>query len=658
MQECHGKVNIIPTNMEKYLSISINSVQFLDSMQFTGGASLDQLAKTLDNDEFHYLREEFGDDAEKFALIKKKGIFPYDYFDSFEKFEACELPPIDQFFNSLNDRECSAKDYEFAQLVWKTFDCQTFKDYHNIYLKGDVLLLADFFEKFRMTCLNNYGLDAAHYYSTPGLAWDAALKMTNVELELFDNEEMYTFMERSIRGGISVISKRHAKANNPGCKHFYPMQDLSWLIYLDANNLYGWAMSQPLPTHGFRWLSENDFPQQILNLREDASDGYIFEVDLEYPSELHNRHNDYPLAPERLEIDHDMLSPFQKSHFPLQKGVEVKLAPNLRNKENYVVHYRNLQFYLEQGLKVTKIHRVLAFKQSAWLKKYIDYNTNCRTIATSKFERDYYKLMNNAMFGKTQENLRNRVKVEVILCREIALKRVAKPNFERSQIVRDDLVIIQTKQPTLMLNKPVYVGFSVLELSKLLMFRFHYEKMLSKYGENIALCFTDTDSLLYHIIQDGSIYDDMQDDDDYDFSEYAFDHPLYNLKNKKVIGKMKDELNGIILEDFIGLRSKCYSLLFNGLVDENRLIDLEQRENQKTKGIKKNVKSAHLRHNHFKSVLGQLKTIVIKQNVIKSRAHTISTYHQTKVALSAFDTKRWIKDDNINTNAFGHYNNV
>ena len=661
LQKRHGKVRVIPTNMEKYLSIRVGRLQFIDSMQFTGGKSLDSLVKTLTNDkDFRYTKEAFPDE-EKFELVKKKGIFPYDFFDSPDKLNYT-FPKREQFFNTLGDKECSIEDYLRAKLVWNKFECKTFQDYHDIYLQMDVVLLADFFEMFRNTCMENYGLDAVHYYSAPGLAWDAALKMTKVRLELFDNEAMYTFMEKSIRGGISMISKRYAKANNKGCKEFDPLKPISYLIYLDANNLYGWAMSQSLPTHGFRWLTVDEMQTNfstnnvILNLDDHAEDGYIFEVDIKYPSELHKLHNDYPLAPERLSIGKSMLSPFQKARFPSYQIEEeqTKLTPNLRDKEHYVVHYRNLKYYIQNGMQVTKIHKVLTFKQSPWLKKYIEYNTQCRTRAKSNFEKDFYKLMNNSVFGKTQENLRNRVNVEIITSRKVALKRIAKPSFERSQIIREDLVIIQNKITNLVLNKPLYVGFTVLDLSKLLMYSFHYDKMVKKYQDKIKLCFTDTDSLLYEI-QTADIYKDMEADDDYDFSEYPLEHPLYNKKNKKVIGKMKDELNGMILEEFAGLRPKCYSFLFIGFVKDNIILDMEEHQYQKAKGVKEDVKKAHLRHKHYKDCLNNLKSFIVKQNIIKSKAHTISTYHMNKVALTAFDTKRWIENDNINTLAHGHY---
>ena len=363
-----------------------------------------------------------------------------------------------------------------------------------------------------------------------------------------------------------------------------------------------------------------------------------------YPPSLHDLHNDYPLAPESLTIDESMLSPFQQQFPSQQKKSSKKLTPNLRDKSNYVLHYRNLKFYMQQGLIVKKVHRVLTFNQSPWLKTYINFNTQMRTNSSSDFEKDFYKLMNNSVFGKTQENLRNRVNVEVLTNRELALKRACKPTFKRSYTIREDLVVMQTSTANLELNKPVYVGFSVLELSKLHMYRFHYNTMIPRYSNRLKLCFTDTDSLLYEI-ETRDIYDDMSENmEDYDFSEYPDNHKNYTTLNKKVIGKFKDELKSLPLEEFIGLRPKCYSILF----DNNK-------EKQTAKGTKTSVKKAFLRHQHYQDVLTNLITCRVKQNTIKSRHHQIGTYHQNKAALTAFDRKRWIKDGGINTLAYGHY---
>ena len=261
-----------------------------------------------------------------------------------------------------------------AASVWETFGCESMGDYH-VYLMPDVLLLADLFEKFRRTCLEFYNLDPLHYYTAPGLAWDAALRMSRVDLELITDENIYNMVENSIQGGISM------KANNPRLPDTFnasiPRQDL---IYLDVNNLYGHAMSQYLPTGRFRLLPDDEIELlELEDLDDEADDGYIYEVDLHYPTRLHNQHDDYPLAPESLVIDRSMYSPIQSSLFP-ESAPQRKLRPNLMDKSRYVVHYRNLKLYVKLGLIITKVHGVLAFKQSPWLKGYIDFNTHQRTL--------------------------------------------------------------------------------------------------------------------------------------------------------------------------------------------------------------------------------------------------------------------------------------
>ena len=263
--------------------------------------------------------------------------------------------------------------------------------YHDLYLKSDVLLIADVFEEFRILCLENYELDPVWYFTAPGLSWDAALKKTKVWLELLIEPDMLLMFEEGIRGGISMITKRYSKANNPYMvKDFDKNSPTKYISYLDANNLYGWEMSQPLPVGYFEWMNE----EEKKNWKNHCC---ILEVDLEYPKELHDLHNDYPLAPERLKAN----------------GVE-KLILNLYNKEKYVVHHENLKLYLSLGLKIKKIHRGIKFIEKDWLKPYVMMNTKLRKNAKNDFESDFFKLMNNSVFGKTIENIRNRVDIRLI----------------------------------------------------------------------------------------------------------------------------------------------------------------------------------------------------------------------------------------------------
>ena len=235
------------------------------------------------------------------------------------------------------------------------------REYHDLYLKTDVILLADVFENFRKVCKENYKLDPAWYYTSPGLAWDAMLKMTGVELDLLSDPQMYLMIENGIRGGISTITKRYAKANNPYMGSKYNPEEYNvYLAYLDANNLYGWAMSKKLPVRDFKWMNERE-------LQNWYKFSCILEVDLEYPEELHDLHNEYPLVPERLKVG----------------GVE-KLIPNLNNKEKYVLHNENLKLYEKLGLKIIKIHKGIKFYED-FMKKYFDLNTKLRKGSKNGF---------------------------------------------------------------------------------------------------------------------------------------------------------------------------------------------------------------------------------------------------------------------------------
>ena len=457
-----GNIDCIPNNEEKYISFSKTiktreytnkrgeiknkkfKIVFKDSMKFML-SSVEALVNNLSEDDFKNLEKYFI--PEEIKLLKQKGFYPYEYMDNIEKLKDTKPPPQKAFYSKLTGKGINNYNYNHVLEVWKTCKIKKLKEYHEVYNKTDVLLLADVFEKFRDLCLKNYGLDPAHYYTAPGLAWDAMLKMTKINLELLSDVDKLLMIEKGIRGGISIISNRYGKANNKYMKDFYEKELSKYLMYLDANNLYGWAMSQKLPIHSFEWMTDKEiknlFKVQVVQFWERTP--CILEVDLTYPEELHDLHNDYPLCPERVECD---------------KGVK-KLIPNLRDKNNYVVHYKTLMQYLNLGMELKKIHRGIKFVECDFLKPYIDMNTNLRTQAKNNFEKDFFKLMNNSVFGKTMENIRNRVNIKLTTTGEQFKKLTAKPNYESRKIFNENLVSVHMKKTSLTMNKPVYLGMSI-----------------------------------------------------------------------------------------------------------------------------------------------------------------------------------------------------
>ena len=273
------------------------------------------------------------------------------------------------------------KDYDSCLKVFKIFKCKNLGDYHDLYLKTDVLLLADVFENFRNVSLRDYKLDPAHFYTAPGLSWFAMLKHTGKRIELFNNTQidMLNIFEQNKRGGICMISKRYAKANNKYMKNYNKKKPSTYIMYLDANNLYGWAMSQYLPIGNFTYEDPNTFNKdKIMEWADDAKRGLYIVFDADYPDELHDLHNDYPLAPENIKGEY---SPFMKdlmTEHKIKEDKSVKLIPNLYNKTKYGAHYRLLKFYLSHGLVLKKIHTVISFDQEPWLESYIDLNSKMR----------------------------------------------------------------------------------------------------------------------------------------------------------------------------------------------------------------------------------------------------------------------------------------
>ena len=694
-EEKQMNINAIPNNMEKYMAFMLgNHLTFIDSFQFMS-SSLENLVKNMTKcgkcdtcnpgkcikrsinsegriiqhktsfpcgecincknsvkacitpnyDNLIYTSKKFK--GKKLDLMARKGVYPYDYMDSFDKFNE-KLPTKEDFYSNMNNEHISDEDYCHAQKVSNTFQLQTMGEYHNLYLKSDILLLADVFENFRKTCLQYYKLDPCHYFTSPGLSWDAMLKMTNIQLELMTDIDMFQFIEKGMRGGISYIANRYGKANNKYMSEYDEKEPSKYIMYLDANNLYGWAMSQYLPTGGFKWLTEKQINKiNLAQYNEDSNKGLLIEVDLEYPKELHDLHNDYPLAAERVCVNKDMLSEYCKTiatKYNISTGLVSKLIPTLSNKEKYVLHYRNLQLYLDLGLKINKVHRVLEFNQSPWLKQYINFNTQKRTQAKNSFEKDFFKLMNNSVFGKTMENLRKRVDVRLITNEKKLLKMVSKPTYVSSKIFNENLVAVHKIKETLTLNRPAYVGMCILDLSKTLMYDFHYNYIKEKYGDKAKLLFTDTDSLTYEIEAEDVYQDFWNDKDRFDNSDYPENSPYFDKTNKKVIGKFKDEAAGIPITEFVGLRSKMYSY-----VKDN------QKVGKTAKGIKKNIIKNNIKHEDYKNVLNNNKQIHHTMKTIRSINHQLGSYELNKVSLSCFDDKQYIANDGINSFSYGHY---
>lgn len=643
-------IKLIPVNTEKCTAFSLDSLKFLDSFLFLP-SSLSVLVENLKKNNYAFpIFNSFFSAKKCKNLLLRKGIFPYKYFSSFHILNRKELPPKNAFYNDLTDSSISHEEYDYANLVYKKFKCSSFKDYLQLYLETDVALLADVFENFRDLSTSYFDLDPVHFYTTPSLTWCAGLKFTNVCLELLTDYDMYLMLESGIRGGMCLVSKRYSKANNKYLSNYDKSQPSSYIMSMDVNNLYGATMVfNKLPESDFEWLTQEEISLFDINLvSEDSDTGYFLEVDLVYPPYLHNLHNSFPLAPSHEKVTKEMLSSYQKSILD-KLGVKynnntTKLLNTFSAKKNYVIHYLNLKFYLKQGLKIEKIHRIIKFKQSYWLRSYIMFNSNKRKKSNNSFDRDYFKLMNNAFFGRTCMNIRKHVNVKIALNKQQCKKYLSDAGLEYFSILNESSVMFKTLKSNLFLNQPLYVGFSVLELSKLYMFQLYYDIFKPVYRDNVSLLYTDTDSLCLEFLTE-DLYLDLKHNFKHimDFSNYNQLNEYFSKKNESALGFLKDETSGVPIQEFCALRPKMYSYIFG---DKNK---------KTAKGTKKCVIKNILKHEMYVNLLENVEILKQKQTGIISKKHKVATVLQNKTSLSCFYDKMYLKDS-INCLAYGHEN--
>ena len=454
-------------------------------------------------------------------------------------------------------------------------------------------------------------------------------KKTNIKLELLTDNDMLLMVEEGIRGGICHSIHRHAKANNKYMKNYDESKESLYIQYLDANNLYVWSMSQKLPVNNFEWVEDISRINEefIKNYNENSNNEYILEVDVKYPKKLHDSHSDLPFLPRRMKIDKCK-----------------KLVCNLHNKEKYVGHIKSLKQALNHGLKLKRVHRIIDFNQKAWLKSYIDMNTELRKLAKDDFEKDLFKLMNNAVFGKTMENIRKHRDIKLVNTDKKRNKLVSEPNYHTINYISEDLSIIEMNKMRVKMNKPIYLGSSILDITKILMYEFWYDYIKPKYNDKVKLCYMDTDNFITSI-KTNDFYKDIANDVEkrIDTSNYELNAPLPTGKNKRVIGLMKDELGGKIITEFVTLRPKTYSYLTD-----------DGKEDKKAKGTKKCVIKRMIKFNDYKNCLLKDKVLLKFQQRFRSKKHDVYTENINKIALSNNDDKRIVSSDKITSYPYGY----
>ena len=539
--------DIIAESSENYISVKLGCLKFLDSYKFLD-ASLVKLSTTLKS--FPSLDKNGLEDD----LFKRKVAYPYEKSKNIESYYKLLKLGREDYYSTLRQSNPDFEGITRTQAIIVKNRITNLKELTMLYLKYDVLLLTNIFQNYIDTCKKASGINPLYSYSTPSFTSKAGLKMTGVNLDSITDDKLRLLLENNMRGGPSAcMGNRYVKRGEIK------------IVYEDMTNLDVWSMSQYLRTGDFREIKvTRSCLKTILRTPDNDEHGFLIECDLEYPSSIYEKIKQFPFLPEKKTINVEDFSPYLMTNKPEKYKPTEKLIMDQTNKQRYFLHYRDLKFYIRHGIRILKVHTVYKFKQSPWLAKYIEYNTEQRKKAKTEFEKHFYKLMINSFYGKTIENVRKRLNFVLIDKSDThkILNRQSKLSFDDKIAEYEKFNLYSLNKETIKFRKPIYVGFCVLELSKLLRYEWYYDKMQPYFGEdNLELHYLDTDSFIFSFKPIKSLIEDLKHfKEDFDFSDLVPSRELYSEANKKVIGKMKLETAPEPdLDEAVFLRSKSYS---------------------------------------------------------------------------------------------------
>ena len=530
-----NKINltVTPRTSEEHMSVNYGCVRFLDSMRFQQD-SLEKSTESLKDDDYIHLKKHF---PNHWMLLKNKLAYPYEFYETLEDYEE----PIEEvinygsgaYFSKTKNKIPDPEEIDRTNEIIKLFNIKNGRELTELYNKADVILLADLFEKFIEISISNFGINPLYHISLPGTTWSNGLRYTRVELELIKNVDLFQMFENGIRGGLSgVFGDRYIESDNN-----------TVILHVEMNNFYGFAMLLYRPTGNFQIYENNSitksFINKVISTHDCSNIGYVLIVDLIYPDNIQYKSKNFPFCPENKTINPDNYTEYMKEHEPKPHRPTNKLICDQTNKEYYIVHFRNLKFYLRMGMIISKVHRIVSFDQSPWLQKYIDYKTKKRAEADSDFKKDYHKKLICSFAGKTMEDVRNRIKVEFAKNtdeRKI-LRFQSRLDFDGIHKSYQDYDTYTFKSNVVKMEKPIYLGFTILELSKLLMYETYYDKLQKYFGvDGIQINYQDTDAFVMSIRTTDIVNDLSKLQNRYkmfDFSKLNKEHELFSNEFKK-----------------------------------------------------------------------------------------------------------------------------
>ncbi|KAK3915273.1 Deleted in azoospermia-like, partial [Frankliniella fusca] len=663
-------VKIIPKTFDHYRGLTLvvdkknrRELRFLDSYQHVS-SPLDQLAASLGPRDL-YLLDAFIPDPLQNALMRRKGVFCYDYVKSLQQMRGVtSLPEREHFYNKLKREPVKDEDYEHARKVWAAFRCANLEQYACVYLLADVLILASFFLKYRASSMEKFGYEVCHFWSSPALSLACALRYSQSRIKLLSDPTMHLFFEKSIRGGTSYAGLRHARANHPDLPDYDPSEKMSHLLMTDVNALYSYALQQPLPVDDFRWLSGEEECRAFLASPsyQDGVESACFECDLSYhirPNET-SIHECWPLAPVHCKVKKAWLSPYQRRLAEAaglsESQFTRKLLAFIGPRQHYILHASLLELYCELGMRVTRFHRAVAFRQEPVFKTYIDHLIQERQKAQLPFLSTYFKGLCNQLYGSLNKRVRDYRNIALCTSEKKFEKLVASPAYKAFRIFGADLTAVESIQKQVRLNQPLFAASAVLDISKAHMTRMFWRlksHFISQPGKTCTLFQSDTDSAGVYIQSDDLDADLRSLGDMFDFSGLPRWHPLYDESRARVPGLLKIEYGSFLIREIVSLRSKMYAMIMQKRVPPGQAQasgEVETQTVRKCKGVPSavlydTVSMGDYKRCVFQSFSKEVQCLTIRTDGL----HQLLTLRQRKQCLSAFDDKRKILEDGIRT---------
>jgi hypothetical protein len=674
-------IDVIPTSSEKFISLSFRKnngehmkIRFLDSFIFMR-SSLKKLSSNLITPNYENFKhtkktlELFFNvetlNFDNYVNLIKKQYYPYSYINNFNKLYEEKIPTKDDLYDVLTKTTLTVKEYKECLDIYNTYKFKSFMDYHKLYLLLDVSLLSDCLCAFRKNIHELHGLDMCQYLSLASLTWDCCLKNIYDEnkfvIELLSDVDMMEMFEKMKRGGFcNLFNKRHSKANNKYMKIYDETKQSTYIMYFDINNMYGGAMIEMLPYGEFKWVDKITL-EEIINTDDENEYGYVIDCDIKIPVELQDTVlKDMMIVPYNRVIVESELSDYNKKIMKKNNIKSIskvkKLVSDYHDRTNYVCHYRIIKYIYSLGITDIKINKCIKFKQGKILESYIMKNQKRREIAKNEFEKNLYKDLNNMVFGNTIKNIREYTNVNLYDGSSIdkVRNKMSRYNVKSVKEMNGSYFQLETYKSKILYNIPVFIGVTILDISKIQAYNFHYNYICKTYdNKDFDLLYGDTDSLVYEIRTEDA-YKDMKNNEEkfFDLSEMDFMESIKSNLNKKKLYMMKPECRGLVINEFLALAPKNYFY-------ERETLDNVKEEQyiKKSKGVSKCIVKDEINKDDYVNVLNTGETKTKNMTNIVSKEHILRTINFEKIALTAYYDKSYLMDDGVHLKPYGYYKN-